>query len=281
MSVAFVLSGGGNLGALQAGALRALVEAGIRPDLVVGTSVGAINGAFFASRPGLEGCWALEDGWRRLRRRDLFRFRLGLALGGFLGLGDHLVGTGRLRAWIEEHLTVRRVEDTPVRFAAVATDALRGDPVVLTEGDLASALLASSAIPGIFPPVRIGDRWLVDGSLAAGTPVLEALALGAREVYVLTTQTAPRRRPPRGAIAMAMNSVSLTTAQLQREQVAAAARDLEARGGRLHLVPSPAPEAPSPFDFRQGGRLADLAYARTRAWLAGVPQVAAAAGEEA
>lgn len=264
-----VLTGGGNLGALQAGALRALVEGGIRPDLVVGSSVGAINGAFYASRPGPEGCAELVDGWCRLRRRDLFRFRLGRAVSGFLGLRDHLVAARRLQAWIESTLEVRRIEETPVRFAAVATDALSGDPVVLTEGDLPRALMASAAIPGVFPPVRVGERWLVDGSLAAGTPVLEALTLGAREIYVLTTQTAPRRRPPRGALAMAMHSVALTTARLQRQHLAQAAEELARRGGRLHLVPSPEPEAPSPFDFTQGQRLACLAYQRTRAWLAG------------
>jgi NTE family protein len=264
---AFALSGGGNLGALQAGAMRALVERGIEPDLVVGSSVGALNAAFYATHPGLPGCVALETAWTTLRRRDVFRFEFMRILAGVLGIRDHLVATRRLRQLIRLWLGIERIEDAPVPFAAVATDALSGESVVMRSGDVASALLASSAIPGLFPPVHHRGRWLVDGSLSAACPVTEALDLGADTVYVLTTATAPRRRPPRGALAMAMNSVSLVTARLQRSQLKEAEHRARARGGTVWAVPSPEPEAPSPFDFRRSRQLAATAYGCASTWL--------------
>ena len=267
MTVAFALSGGGNLGAMQAGTMRALVEGGVRPDLVIGSSVGALNAAFYATHPGVAGCEALERAWVGLKRREAFRFELTRALGGFLGLRDHLVATKRLRDLIRLWLGIDLIEEAPIPFAAVATDALSGEAVVIRSGEAASALLASSAIPGVFPPVRHEGRWLVDGTLSAGCPVAEALELGAETVYVLTTTTAPRRRPPRGAVAMAMNSVSLVTTKLQRAQLEAAEHVARQRGGAVWVVPSPEPEAPSPFDFRQGSVLAAAAYERAKTWL--------------
>ncbi len=267
VTVAFALSGGGNLGAMQAGAMRALLEAGIEPDLLVGSSAGALNAAFYATHPGIDGTRALEAAWAGLSRRAVFRFDPGAVLAGFLGVRDHLVSTKRLHDVIRQQLGIERIEDAAVPFAAVATDALSGEVVVLDHGDAVAALAASSAIPGLFPPVRHQGRWLVDGSLAADCPVIEALDLGADTVYVLSTQAAPQRRPPRGAVAMTLNSVSLVTARLYRQQLAAARHRASAAGGAIWAVPSPEPEAPSPFDFRHGHALASAAYRHTKAWL--------------
>lgn len=268
MRVAFALSGGGNLGALQAGSMGALVEAGIEPDLLVGASIGALNAAFCATHPGRAGCTRLEAAWRDLKRRDVFRFEFSRAIVGFLGLRDHLVATKRLEQIIREWLGITRIEEAPLPFAAVATDALTGEIVVMTSGDVATALLASAAIPGIFAPLHREGRWLVDGSLSAGCPAVEAIELGADEVYALMTTTAPRRRPPRGAVAAAMSSVSLLTSKLQASRLESAEQRATERGGAVHLVPSPFPDAPSPFDFRHGGQLAASAYRRTVLWLA-------------
>jgi NTE family protein len=268
-AVAFALSGGGNLGAMQAGTMRALLESGIEPDLMVGSSIGALNAAFYATHPGAEGCSALESAWSSLRRRDVFRFDFARVLAGFVGLRDHLVTTHRLRDLIKLWLGIDRIEEAPLPFAALATDALTGERVLMAQGDVATALLASSAIPGIFAPIRHEDRWLVDGSLSSSCPAIEALELGADEVYVLTTATAARRRPPRGAVAMAMNSVSLVTARMQRDQIEMAARRARERGGAVWVVPSPEPEAPSPFDFGQGASLAAAAYRSAREWVTG------------
>jgi NTE family protein len=267
MTVAFALSGGGNLGAVQAGGLRALTEAGIEPDLLAGASIGALNAAFYATHPGLAGCVRLQSAWSDIRRKDVFRFELSRAIAGFLGLRDHLVTTKRLKVVIHEWLGIERIEEATVPFAAVATDALTGDIVVMSRGEVASALLASTAIPGIFPPVWREGRWLVDGSLSAGCPAAEALELGADVVYAFMTTTAPRRRPPRGAVAAAMNSVSLLTAKMHASRLDEAARNAEARGGAVHHVPSPFPEAPSPFDFAQGAALSSAGYRCAVEWL--------------
>jgi NTE family protein len=265
--VAFALSGGGNLGAMQAGMMRALLESSVEPELMVGSSIGALNAAFCATHPGVEGCRALESAWSSLRRRDVFRFDPARVLAGFLGLRDHLVTTRRLRDLIKLWLGIERIEEALLPFAALATDALTGEQVLMTHGDIATALLASSAIPGVFAPVRRGDRWLIDGSLSWSSPAVEALELGADEIYVLATTTAPRLRPPRGAVAMAMNSVSLVTARVQRDQLEVAQRRARERGGAVWIVPSPGLDAPSPFDFRQGAGLAAAAYRSAREWM--------------
>jgi NTE family protein len=267
MTVAFALSGGGNLGAMQAGSMRALVEAGIEPGLVAGASIGALNAAFCATHPGIDGCVRLQSAWSDIRRKDVFRFELSRVVAGFLGLRDHLVTTRRLQAIIHEWLGIERIEEATLPFVAVATDALTGEVVVMSRGEIASALLASAAIPGIFPPVRREGRWLVDGSLSAGCPAAEALELGADVVYAFMTTTAPRRRPPRGAVAAAMNSVSFLTAKMQASRLDQAARSAEARGGVVHHVPSPFPEAPSPFDFAQGAALSSAGYRCAVEWL--------------
>jgi NTE family protein len=267
MTVAFALSGGGNLGAMQAGGLRALVEAGIEPDVLAGASIGALNAAFYATHPGLAGCVRLQNAWSDIRRKDVFRFELSRVIAGFLGVRDHLVTTKRLEVVIHEWLGIERIEEATLPFAAVATDALTGDIVVMSRGEVASALLASTAIPGIFPPVWREGRWLVDGSLSAGCPAAEALELGADIVYAFTTTTAPRRRPPRGVVAAAMNSVSLVTAKVHASRLDEAARHAEARGGAVHRVPSPLPEAPSPFDFAQGAAFSSAGYRCAVEWL--------------
>jgi NTE family protein len=148
MTTAFVLSGGGNLGAMQAGSVVALYEAGIEPDLLVGTSVGAMNAAFLANRPGLEGARALQEAWVALRREEAVQLNPLLAFMGFSGLRNHLVSAAQLRRLFAKWIPINRFEEAAVPFAAVATDALSGEPVVLSKGEIGDALAASSAIPG-------------------------------------------------------------------------------------------------------------------------------------
>ena len=267
MSVAFCLSGGANLGPMQAGSVLALMESGIEPDLLVGTSVGALNAAFLACRPGMEGARSLCTAWSALRRHHAFRFRPVAILAGFLGLRDSLVHHDQFHRLIRQWIPVERLEEASVRLAVVTTDALNGEPVVLEKGDVVAALSASAAIPGILPPVPFEGRWLIDGSLASSIPVLQAQDLGADEVYVITTTTAPRTRPPRGAVATAMNAVSLLTARMGREQLALATERAARRGGHVRLVPSAEPVAPGPFDFSRSDELARTSYERTLSWL--------------
>ncbi len=268
MTVAFALSGGGNLGPMQSGTILALMEAGITPDLLVGTSVGALNGAFLASRPGVDGARGLMEAWSALRRPEAVRLSLVTAIEGFLGFRNHLVSDQQLRRLIRKWVEIERIEQATVPLAVTATDALTGECVVLTAGDVVDALAASAAIPGLYPPVSIGGRWLVDGSLSANQPVLQAQALGAEEIYVITTTTASRHHPPRGAIALARGSVSLVTSRLARDDVREAERRARRSGGRVWVVPTSEPAAPKPFDFRRSASLAEASYERTMAWLA-------------
>jgi NTE family protein len=267
MKTAFVLSGGGNLGAMQAGSALALFEAGIEPDLLVGTSVGAMNSAFLATHRGLEGARALRDAWDALRRAEAVQLDPLRAVMGFFGFRDHLVSAAQLRRLIAKWIPVDRIEDTTVPLGVVATDALSGETIVVTKGEMGSALAASGAIPGIFPPVNVEGRWLIDGSLSANHPVLEAQDLGADEIYLITTVTAPRSAPPKGAVAVAMNSVSLLTTRMARLQMAEARRRAQRRGGHVYVVPSAKPPAPGPFDYRRSADLSEQAYRRAQRWL--------------
>jgi NTE family protein len=267
VTTAIVLSGGGNLGAMQAGSVVALFEAGIDPDLLVGTSVGAMNSAFLATHPGLEGARTLREAWAALRRAEAVQLDPLLAFMGFFGLRDHLVSARQLRRLLAKWIPIDRFEQSSIPFGVVATDALSGEAALVTKGDIAPAIAASSAIPGIFPPVRVEGRWLIDGSLSSNHPVLEAQDLGADEVYLVTTVTAPRTVPPKGAIAVAMNSVSLLTTRVARLQLAEAQRRAERMGGHVHVVPSAEPLAPGPFDYRRGAELAEQAYQRTQRWI--------------
>ena len=157
MRVAFVLSGGASLGASQAGMVQALYEHGIRPALLVGTSAGAINAAFIASRPPTPSTAAdLEQVWRALRRAHVFPANPLTAGLGMLGLRDYSVSAGSLRRLVLRHLELDRLEDAPVELHVVAADALKGEEVVLSSGPAIDAVLASAAIPGVFPAVQFG-----------------------------------------------------------------------------------------------------------------------------
>jgi len=157
---ALVLSGGGSLGAVQVGMLQALSRIELPIDMVIGTSVGALNGAFFAAAPTADGVERLADLWRGLRRRDIFPFTVGASLKAWLLRRDHLVDPGPLQALIGRALAIRRIEDTALPLSIVATDALSGAEVVLSSGDLEPALLASTAVP-------VAASWSMAASAAA------------------------------------------------------------------------------------------------------------------
>src|ERR671912_326098 len=171
-TVAFVLSGGASLGAIQVGMLRALYERGIRPDVIVGTSAGALNGAYIASRPQTS---ATADGlariWRELRRGQVFPVNPLTGLLGFLGARDHLVPESGLRRLIERHVECERLEEMPVPLHVVAVDVVTGEELQLSSGPVLEAVLASAAVPAVLPPVPWEDRALMDGGVAHNTPL--------------------------------------------------------------------------------------------------------------
>ena len=174
-TIGLALGGGAARGFAHIGVIRTLEAHGIVPDVIVGTSIGAVVG----------GCYAAKE------MDNLDRWARTLTVRGVLGYldislsGSGLIGGGHLAAQLESGLKESRVEDLPIRFAAIATEFNTGHEIWLTRGRLADALRASYSLPGIFPPVLIGGRWLVDGALVNPVPVSAARALGARLVIAV------------------------------------------------------------------------------------------------
>lgn len=261
---AFVLAGGGSLGAVEVGMLRVLTEHGLRPDLVVGASVGAINAAHFAGRPTPDGVAALAKVWAGLSTGDVFPFSPVRGFFGFVGWQDGLVDPSGLRALLERALPYRRLEETAIPCHIVATDVLDGREAILSTGDAVSALLASAAIPGVFPPVEREGLTLIDGGVASNTPVATAIGLGAERLIVLPTGYAcSLGKPPHGAIAIALHALTL---MIVRQLVV----DVERFGERAEIVVVPplCPVETSPYDFAPTAELMARAEASTRTWLA-------------
>ena len=182
---AFVLGGGGVLGACEVGMLRALLEAGVVPDLVLGTSVGAINGAVFAAEPNLDGVARLEKVWTELDARGLFEGSVFARLGTAVRTRTHLHPNEPLRLMLAQALGTLRIEELPLRFACVAACIERAAETWFAAGPAVEAVLASCAVPGILPPVRLGDEHYLDGGLVDSVPLGRAVELGATRVFVL------------------------------------------------------------------------------------------------
>ena len=196
---AFVLGGGGVLGATQIGALRALLEAGIVPDLVLGTSIGAINGAAYAGRPDAQGLADLEDMWTRLTTLRGLRERASyLRRPRGSDLRTHVYPSGGLLQLLRDELPARAIEDLQIPFQCVAASVQRAVAQWFTKGPLAEAVLASCSVPGVFPPFRIGDEHYFDGGLVHSIPVGRAMLLGCERIYVMHVGRVDRPlAPPR------------------------------------------------------------------------------------
>jgi NTE family protein len=263
--VAFVLSGGAGLGAIQAGMLRALYEHGIRPEVIVGTSAGALNGAFIASRPQtVATADALGAIWRELRRGRVFPVNPITGLLGFVGARDHLVPDSGLRRLISLHVDVEELDDLLIPLHVVAVDVLSGEELRLSHGPLPDAVLASCAIPGVLEPVSWGDRMLMDGGVANNTPISHAVQLGARRIYVLPTGYAcALEDPPRGALGMALHAISLLTHRRLVDDIERHRSDAE-----LIVLPPPCPLGITPIEFDRAGELIERALDDARRFLA-------------
>jgi NTE family protein len=263
-STAFVLSGGASLGAIQVGMLHALYERSIRPDLIVGASAGAVNGAFIAARPQSVATAAeLAQIWIELRRGKVFPLNPLTGLFGFAGLRSHMVPDRGLRALIEEHMTAERIEEFPIPLHVVATDVLTGSEVRLSEGPLVEAILASTAIPGVLPSVEWQGRELIDGGVANNTPISHAIELGAERIYVLSTgQICELEAVPRGALGMVVHATNLLVHRRLADDIARY-RDV----AELVELPPPCPVRVQPMDFGQAESLIHHALEETRRFL--------------
>lgn len=263
MTTAFVFSGGGSLGAVQAGMLLALAEADIYPDLVVGTSVGAINAAWVAGQPDAEGARRLAEIWRGVRRNDVFPTQFVNGFLAFVGRRNCLIQSDNLRHLIAANLSFEKLEDAKLPLMVVAADITTGMEVVLSEGNALDALAASAAIPGVFPPVVIGAQTLVDGGVLNNAPISHAIDAGATRVYVLPTGYACALvKPPRGALAIALQSITLLVHQRLAGDVSKYQDVVE-----LHVMPPLCPLTVSPIDFSHTAELIERARSSTSEWL--------------
>jgi NTE family protein len=260
---AFVLSGGGTFGAAQAGMLRALLEHGIVPDLVVGTSAGALNAAFIAGQPDLDGVDRLAELWRTAPRGEIFPLRPGALAAGMTGRSNHLIPNDGLARWIDDSLTYDRIEDAVIPLHAVATDLLTSEAVVLSRGPVVPALLASAALPGIYPPVEIDGRQLVDGGFAADIPLPQATALGGQDVWILPPADAGATEPPHSALGVLLRAMSGLLDRRLPIETTASTPD----GTTVRVLPPVSSAGRSMFDFDDTGELIDRAYALATAAL--------------
>ena len=265
-TVAFVFSGGGPLGALQVGTLKALYEHGIRPDLAVGTSVGALNATWTAFDPSPEGVVKLEDSWLRMKDTDLFpgggRFKASWAR--MLVRGNRIYENVGIRRILETSLGRPRFEDAQIPLAVTATDLETGAEKVFSTGDIVEPLLASTAMPSIFPPVPIGGRNYIDGGVANNVPIAPAVDMGATTVYVMdATSHSRQRRPLNRPIDYLLHAFTLA-----RGQRFSLESQLFADKVRLIVLPSPWLDFFVPFaSMEHTPKLIEMAYAETTRFL--------------
>jgi NTE family protein len=261
---AFVFAGGGSLGAIQVGMMQALVAHGVKADMVVGSSVGSMNGAYYAGNPTLEGVKQLATIWRGLRRSDVFPLSAG-ALLGLLWHRDFLISRGGIRALVQRNLPYQNLEDARIPVHIIATDFLSGDTVVLSRGSAADAIEASTAIPGAFAPVSLGGRYLADGAISSNTPVRVAIGLGARRLIIMPTgYTCTTQHPPMGAVANALHALTLLIARQLTAELEFVPPDIACL-----VVPPLCPLSGSPYDFSRTDENISRAIDTTEAWIAG------------
>jgi NTE family protein len=240
MTTAFVLGGGGRWGAVEVGMAQALLEAGVAPDLILGTSIGAFNGAVIADYPGKEGVDRLVGFWEEVTGADLFQ----------TGFFDRAIRVATLKAAIHETSELRElfehaihpdtcIEDLQTPFQCVAASIEEVTDHWFDSGLLVDAVLASSAVPALFPPVEIDGEHFYDGGLVDSVPLGRAVTLGADVVYVLQVgRMESPLRPPQRLYEAALISFEIA----RRHRFATTMRDLP-EGVEVHVLPTGSPVA--------------------------------------
>jgi NTE family protein len=258
-----VLSGGGVLGALQVGMLRALLEHRIQPDLVLGCSVGALNGVAIAADPTLTMVGRLQETWLDLEGRDVLPAGLLPTTVQLARKGEAVHGNAGLRAVLEEILPVETFAELAVPFQCVATDIAAAREVWFSSGTLVEPILASAALPAMLPPVEIDGVRHIDGAVVNDVPVTRAVDLGATTIYILHVGGFDRPRPePKRPFDMALQAYWIARRARFRRDMAALPADVEA-------ILLPVGEAASGRfnDFRRSDALMASAYRATDALL--------------
>jgi NTE family protein len=270
--IAFVLSGGGNRGAAQVGALLALLERNVRPGLIVGTSVGALNGVALAADPSLDGARRIAEGWRRVRRADIFP-------GNPLTVGWRLLtGRGSMHDQNGFYRFVRAIlPPNYQRFADLRAPCIV-TATVLNTGQLhifgadprellIDAIMASTAIPPFFPPYHYDGEWLVDGAVVANLPLTQAMSRGARTIYALNIvdEGAPASRHSLGqTMSFALSAMISRQDELERRVIELGRR----RGIAIHDIKLATDRRLAYNDFSRGAALIEAGEQAAVAYLA-------------
>jgi NTE family protein len=243
--VAFVLGGGGILGAHEVGMLQALAESSIVPDVVLGTSIGALNGAIFAGDPTAAGVQRLGRLWAETNLAGVSAGTLIRRVGTLARTGTHLQSDVEIRQRLTEALPVERVEQLTVPFQCVAASIERAAEHWFSEGVLSDVVLASCAVPGVLAPVAIGDEHYIDGGIVNSIPVARAVALGATTIYVLQVGRLEQPlRPPRWPWEVGMVAFEVARRHRFASDLASLPSDV-----RLHVLPTGGSAAPAYNDI--------------------------------
>ncbi|MFQ6000972.1 MAG: patatin-like phospholipase family protein [Anaerolineae bacterium] len=272
--IAFVLSGGGNRGALQVGALQALFERGIAPDILVGTSAGAVNAAYIATKPSLEGAQELAEIWQGLTKEDVYPGNWLTILWRIITRRDSLFPNANFLRFIEIHAPsgVERFGDiTSVRLYIVATRLDTGEMRLFGEDPeecLLDALMASTALPPLLPPWRCEGKLYIDGGTVADLPVTIALEKGAKEIYALHVAKEQVAQPIRGLINVARQALTDILRQQMKQELE---RTMEQPRVKLHHIQLTAGQDLPFWDFSHASELIEEGRRATEAYLKAQP----------
>jgi NTE family protein len=273
--IAFVFSGGGSRGAMEAGGIKALYERGIRPDLVVGSSAGAMNAAFLAINPTDAGVERLCGIWRDLRTHEIVPGTILSKVWRVVRGRPSIVGGDALRAFVEKHIPAgKRTFGNLSGIKLYVTAANLQTSTLYLYGDdrsasIADAVMASSAFPGVFPPVQIGGWQYVDGGLILNVPISIAIDKGATEVYALdVAYTGGIYGPAKDLLTVLFRVVSVA---LHQDLLAELKYATQLPGVKVHhVVIQGVPEA-GDFDFDHGAAMVDAGYSAVKRYLVGLP----------
>ncbi|MCW2607541.1 MAG: Patatin [Frankiales bacterium] len=257
---AVVLSGGGSLGAAQVGALRALFEAGVVPDLFVGCSVGALNAAFLAMSPTAQRVEQLAEVWARLERKHVFGGNRRLMATHLVRRDDHLYEPDALRDLVRQWIPLGDLAETAAPCHVVTTDLMDGRPCWWSTGDPVPVLTASACLPAVFPPVALGGSLHVDGGVTNPVPVERALELGAVRTWVIDVSggSIGRRDARMTALDVLLLSFAISRSHLDRPE------GLDRPGQSVVRLPRLVHGRFEMRDFSQTERLMDAGYAAAR-----------------
>ena len=269
MTTAYVLGGGGVLGAAEVGMLRALFEASITPDLILGTSVGALNGAMVARDPTPAVIDRLTELWQDTQTTGAVYDRPLRTVRRAVSTGTHIYSARPMQARLVEEFGETRFEDLPVRFQVCAASIERAAEHWFSSGRLVDAIMASAAVPGLLPPAEVGGEHFLDGGIVNSIPLGRAISLGARRVFVLQVGRIDRPlKPPTRPWEVARVSFEIARRHRFARELAEVPDDVE-----VHVLPARGTSARDDSllahrDFSRVRARIDASYEASRGYLA-------------